>query len=457
MLTKVEPFFDDFDDRTVSGWTGLDWSASNGFRVLLESSADFTSIYRSNTDADLEMQYRYFTSTSGYWGQVYFRFDDFNNYAVVQMTDSKLRLFEKVGGTTTVLDENTSAPTATSTWYTVRIVADGSDITVYRSEDGEMEEEVLSATTSQLTTSRVQISNGAGSDYVYNDVRIVSDDLNNTTTFAVNNANEMTSATGPNGTTSYTYDDWGRTSTRSLGSYTTDYAWRYGSFLEEFDSDFPGEGTVSYLTGGDGLRRQRTHGSDVTWYNWSGYDVINEEDDAGTLTRTYWGRNFAHSDGSNPATGTYAYYLRDHISSTRSLYDDSDALSAEYAYSPFGSLYAGTKLDDTTHLYTGHALDPATGQYFAPFRYYNPSAARWLKRDPLGMIDGPNLYEYVNSNSVNGLDALGLHGPGSGWVFPYDPAKPPLAWDPSIPGEMGKGGIAGVDGAIPFIDPFEDF
>ena len=58
--------------------------------------------------------------------------------------------------------------------------------------------------------------------------------------------------------------------------------------------------------------------------------------------------------------------------------------------------------------YTGHRWDAAIGHYYAPFRYYNPQTARWNMRDPLGMVDGPNVYAYVAGNPVNYVDTLGL-------------------------------------------------
>jgi RHS repeat-associated protein len=58
--------------------------------------------------------------------------------------------------------------------------------------------------------------------------------------------------------------------------------------------------------------------------------------------------------------------------------------------------------------YTGHRWDPAIGQYFAPFRYYNPQTARWNMRDPLGMLAGLNTYAYVAASPVNYTDSLGL-------------------------------------------------
>jgi RHS repeat-associated protein len=48
--------------------------------------------------------------------------------------------------------------------------------------------------------------------------------------------------------------------------------------------------------------------------------------------------------------------------------------------------------------------------YFAPYRFYNPQLARWMSRDPLGMVDGPNVYAYVVGNPLSRIDPLGLQG-----------------------------------------------
>lgn len=39
--------------------------------------------------------------------------------------------------------------------------------------------------------------------------------------------------------------------------------------------------------------------------------------------------------------------------------------------------------------------------------YYNPQAGRFIQRDPLGYVDGMNMYEYVMSKPGRGLDPSG--------------------------------------------------
>jgi RHS repeat-associated protein len=179
-------------------------------------------------------------------------------------------------------------------------------------------------------------------------------------------------------------------------------------------SDFPGEGTVEYEYGADQKRRQRDDGTTVTCYNYDiGWSLLNEEDNAGTLTMTYVhdpmkaiGTVLADLGGTTPSTGTARYYSRDNIGSSRRLRDSGKGTLAQYEYEPYGRIYAqsGTTLADT---FTGHSWDGVAGLYYAPYRYFDPMVARWLTRDPLGMVDGPNVYAYVKGNPVRYMDPHG--------------------------------------------------
>jgi RHS repeat-associated protein len=73
--------------------------------------------------------------------------------------------------------------------------------------------------------------------------------------------------------------------------------------------------------------------------------------------------------------------------------------------------------------FTGKEWDENAQMYYFPYRYYSPGIARWITRDPAGMVDGPNLYAYVTGNPVthadpSGLLKLQLHGNwcGPGWT-----------------------------------------
>ena len=203
----------------------------------------------------------------------------------------------------------------------------------------------------------------------------------------------------------------GRTTSKTRGTDVATYTWGFGNFLLQVDSDFPDEGLVDYEYGGNMQRRSRDDGTAYTWFNWAGGAPINEEAAGtgvgdGALTNTLIGK-LAELGGNNPATGTESYYMMDHLGSVRGIFDGSDTMTGRAEFSPFGSPITAQLPAGFDPRYTVHHLDPASGLYYAPFRYLNPATGRWLKRDPLGMIDGPNMYGYVGGNPVRNIDPAG--------------------------------------------------
>ncbi len=82
---------------------------------------------------------------------------------------------------------------------------------------------------------------------------------------------------------------------------------------------------------------------------------------------------------------------------------------ASYEHGPFGEVIhmSGVEAENNPIRFSTKYEDETELSYFG-FRYYNLSHGRWLNRDPLGELDGPNPYAMLRNNSVNNTDVLGL-------------------------------------------------
>ncbi len=58
--------------------------------------------------------------------------------------------------------------------------------------------------------------------------------------------------------------------------------------------------------------------------------------------------------------------------------------------------------------YSGKERDSATGLYYYGMRYYAPWLNRWLNPDPAGLVDGLNVYAFVQNNPATYKDPNGL-------------------------------------------------
>lgn len=91
--------------------------------------------------------------------------------------------------------------------------------------------------------------------------------------------------------------------------------------------------------------------------------------------------------------------------------DDQGRLVSYEEYSPWGcSVLVICRSDieaPSSYRYASYRRDSETGLYHCGARYYAPWLGRWTSPDPLGMVDGPNVYTYCNSDPVNWTDATG--------------------------------------------------
>jgi RHS repeat-associated protein len=68
--------------------------------------------------------------------------------------------------------------------------------------------------------------------------------------------------------------------------------------------------------------------------------------------------------------------------------------------------------DASSFGFTGREHDLDSAMVYARARYLNPGTGRWDRADPLGMIDGPNRYQYVRGKPTIANDPRGLFLPG---------------------------------------------
>jgi RHS repeat-associated protein len=97
--------------------------------------------------------------------------------------------------------------------------------------------------------------------------------------------------------------------------------------------------------------------------------------------------------------------------------DSQDNVLERYAYDPYGAVTfedaSGNPISGNTsdiswnYLFQDGRFDAATGRYIFQRRDYDPTLGRWIEQDPAQYIDGPNMYQFVQSNPVDHLDPSG--------------------------------------------------
>ena len=113
---------------------------------------------------------------------------------------------------------------------------------------------------------------------------------------------------------------------------------------------------------------------------------------------------------------------RDDLNSLTSITDSNGDVLERYEYGDYGKVLfldaTGISIPSTSyqaiHLYTGRSLITGIGMYDYRYRVMEPETGRFIQQDPIGYVDGMNLYTYVGLNPLSYFDPLGL------FSFRYD-------------------------------------
>ncbi|HZF35837.1 MAG TPA: RHS repeat-associated core domain-containing protein [Candidatus Angelobacter sp.] len=109
--------------------------------------------------------------------------------------------------------------------------------------------------------------------------------------------------------------------------------------------------------------------------------------------------------GAQPANLLYVH--ADHLGSPQKMTDASQAIAWDGVFDPFGKEVAITGLAAMPKRFPGQYADDETGYSYNLLRYYDPTIARYLQRDPIGLAGGINGYGYASGNPIRRFDPTG--------------------------------------------------
>jgi len=242
-----------------------------------------------------------------------------------------------------------------------------------------------------------------------------------TDTYEYENTNWIDQLTSFNGF-AITYDTIGNPLTYNGKTLN----WDKGRQLSSITSAGP---TISYTYNDSGIRTSKTVGSTTTSYHLNGDKVTYEKTGNVYSYYTYDSNEQLISINYN---GTEYTYIRNGQNDIIGLVDGLGVLVVSYTYSTYGEVVSTTGSLASTlgianpYRYRGYRFDTETGYYYLQSRYYDPQIGRFINADDIGVLSldqgnmlQRNQYLYSFSNPSNFIDPTGKwaeHMSGFKWT-----------------------------------------
>jgi len=207
----------------------------------------------------------------------------------------------------------------------------------------------------------------------------------------------------------YTFDEDGSVSRITGSSRVEGFTFDKKNRLRAWTD---GTSSASYLYDPFGRRVRKLVNGIETWFVWDGGHLVAEYESSGVRTSRYsYGGGFAPIEiGTSTQFGESVYEVHsDHLDSPRMLSGVSSALDWRLSYLAFGQSVSLVDLGVTfMPRLPGQHEDTELGLHYNRFRYYDPSAGRYISGDPLGQLGEANLYPYARNLPTVVIDPLGL-------------------------------------------------
>ena len=229
---------------------------------------------------------------------------------------------------------------------------------------------------------------------------------------------ELTSVNG----TSLTYDANGNVLTYG----NMEFEWTNGRTLSQITvnpEDENGTADVySYTYDESGIRSSKTVNGVTTYFTTKDGVILSQTDGTNTMY-------FQYDSSGNPTgflyNGTQYFYLTNQMGDVIGITDNTGSLIATYTYGAWGEVLAVTPattggsaqlaIANANPLrYRGYYYDQETGYYYLQSRYYDSALTRFINTDKYEITSiaanyaaGLDLFVYCNNNPVNTSDPTG--------------------------------------------------
>ncbi len=196
------------------------------------------------------------------------------------------------------------------------------------------------------------------------------------------------------------------------------YTWERGRVLKSITE---GENTYSYTYDEDGIRTSKTVNGLTTHYNTEGGTLLSQSNGVDHLI-------FEYDTSGSPTgfnyNGVHFFYLTNQMGDVIGITDASGNPIAYYHYDEWGSLLSIETAEEGNILqlniaeinpirYRGYYYDMETEYYYLQSRYYDTGIGRFINADVVlnaGRTDGwimNNIYIYCDNNPINNCDYTG--------------------------------------------------
>jgi RHS repeat-associated protein len=161
---------------------------------------------------------------------------------------------------------------------------------------------------------------------------------------------------------------------------------------------------------GFGRRVSKVTANGTVNYQYDGANVVAEFDAAWAYLADYGFYPGVDVPHSVTIPGNYTYYFATEGESNviGLLSASGSGAAAQYRYDPFGLPERNDQGVTNSLRFQARPYDNETGLYYFRARYYDPSLARFISEDPVGLASGINPYAFEGNDPVNGSDPSGL-------------------------------------------------